>query len=232
MEAHPTSAPSSPQATLTNPTSPIQPEQPFASEVMAARWRCARHAAEIRAKRNDPTFKTLPPSEDRPMSNYPSVLEKLDADNIATDNAPPMPALPSTVFTPAKHSKTPSESDTSKHMVSALVVPKGPQVRDPVDVAVERLVAMGFESAKAKRALANTDTGNSVDFEGALEQLVRERKRDVDGLMHLGYRGRGGSLSGGDGERERERREREERGEIMDSPVLGSSAGVGLGLGF
>ena len=230
MEAHPTSAPSSPKANLTDPASPVQADQPFASEVLAARWRCARHAAEIRAKRNDPNFKTLPPSEDRPMSNYPSVLEKLDAETVSADNAPPMPALPATVFSAAKHSKTPSDSDTSKHMVSALVVPKGPQVRDPVDVAVERLVAMGFESTKAKKALANTDTGNSVDFEGALEQLVRERKRDVAGLMHLGYRGRRASLPGGDGERER--REREERGEIMDSPVLGSSAGVGLGLGI
>ena len=74
-------------------------------------------------------------------------------------------------------------------MVSALVVPRGPQVVDPVDVAVDRLVAMGFESRKAKKALADSDTGNSIDFDRALETLVRERKRDVDGLMHLGYRG-------------------------------------------
>lgn len=147
-------------------------------DVVAARWRCARHAAEIRAKRSHPGFKALPPSEDRPMSEFPAVLEKLD---MAT--APPVPAVPSA------HSRTPSDLDTSKNFVSALVVPVGPQVRDPVDVAVDRLVAMGFEQKKAAKALAETDTGNSVDFARALEWLVRERKRDVGSLMHSGYRG-------------------------------------------
>ena len=189
------------------------------NETVAARWRCARHAAEIRAKRSEPGFDQLPPSEDRPMSNYPSVLEKLDGPQTTPDDAPPMPSLPATSFNitsePSipvdtdspiippvttmtksssadnihKHKPTKSTSDTAKMMVSALVVPRGPQVVDPVDVAVDRLVAMGFESRKAKKALADSDTGNSIDFDRALETLVRERKRDVDGLMHLGYRG-------------------------------------------
>ena len=68
-------------------------------------------------------------------------------------------------------------------------MPAGPQVRDPVDVAVERLVAMGFEQHKCMKALAETDTGNSIDFAAAMEWLVRERKRDVGGLMHATYRG-------------------------------------------
>lgn len=205
--AHPNSAPGSPKAVITDPTSPVQPEQGFANEAVAARWRCARHAAEIRAKRSEPGFKTLPASEDRPMSNYPDVLEKLES-----ADAPPVPALPSTI-SKAGHSKTPSESDTSKHMISALVVPRGPQVRDPVDVAVEKLVNLGFEPAKAKKALANTDTGNSVDFEGALEHLVRERKRDVDGLMHFGYRGQKGDIE-------------------ARTPTPIGDGGVGLGLGL
>lgn len=175
-EAHPTSPIPSPKGKITDPSSPLS-KQPM-DDVVAARWRCARHAAEIRAKRNDPGFKALPPSEDRPMSEFPAVLEKLDM-----GNAPPIPAIPSA------HSRTPSDLDTSKNFVSALVVPAGPQVRDPVDVAVDRLVAMGFEEKKAAKALAETDTGNSVDFAKALEWLVRERKRDVGGLMHSGYRG-------------------------------------------
>lgn len=61
----------------------------------------------------------------------------------------------------------------------------GPQVRDPVDVAVDNLVAMGFDEKKAKKALADTDSGNSVDFERAMEVLVRERKREVAGLMFM-----------------------------------------------
>ena len=175
-ERHPASPIPSPKEKVTQTSSPA-PQQPI-DEVVAARWRCARHAAEIRAKRNDPNFKALPPSEDRPMSEFPAVIEKLDM-----DNAPPVPTLPSA------HSRTPSDLDTSKNFVSALVVPAGPQVRDPVDVAVDRLVTMGFEKKKAAKALAETDTGNSVDFAKALEWLVRERKRDVSGLMHSGYRG-------------------------------------------
>lgn len=48
---------------------------------------------------------------------------------------------------------------------------------------------MGFEQNKCKKALAETDTGNSIDFAAAMEWLVRERKRDVSGLMHATYRG-------------------------------------------
>lgn len=57
------------------------------------------------------------------------------------------------------------------------VVPSGPQVRDPVDVAVEKLIAMGFEEGKAKKALAETDSGNSISFEKAVKMLMRERDR-------------------------------------------------------
>ena len=156
---------------------PSSPQPPASNDTVAARWRVARHAAEIRAKRSDPGFKSLPTSEDRPMSEFPDVISKLDA------SAPPVPAIPSA------HARTPSEEDTSKNFVSALVVPAGPQVRDPVDVAVEKFVAMGFDKGKAAKALAETDTGNSIDFAAAMEWLVRERKRDVGGLMHATYRG-------------------------------------------
>lgn len=114
------------------------------------------------------------------MSEFPSVLAALDP-----ASAPPMPSLPSF----KSHTRTASEEDSSKTFISALVVPAGPQVRDPVDVAVEKLVAMGFQPKKCKRALAETDTGNSIDFKAAMEWLVRERKRDVGGLMHATYRG-------------------------------------------
>ena len=51
-------------------------------------------------------------------------------------------------------------------------------MRDPVDVAVENIVKMGFSEAKAKKALAETDSGNSVDFGRAVEMLVKERKKE------------------------------------------------------
>ncbi|KAL8855366.1 MAG: hypothetical protein Q9178_007980 [Gyalolechia marmorata] len=181
-QRHPTVNVSS-SPTATSPTSP--------SDAQLSRQRCAAHAAEIRAKRSDPAFKTLPPSEERPMSNFPDVVEKLENNS----NVPEVPRIPTGLthlVIPSSSTPTPSQpmiAPLNIHTVHR-PVPSGPQVRDPVDVAVDRLVAMGFDEKKAKKALADTDSGNSVDFEKAVEMLVRDRKRDVGGLMHWGYRGR------------------------------------------
>ena len=59
------------------------------------------------------------------------------------------------------------------------VVPFGPQVRDPVDLAVEKLVEMGFEEARAKTALAQTESGNGINFESALQRLKKEKERKL-----------------------------------------------------
>lgn len=64
-----------------------------------------------------------------------------------------------------------------------------PQVRDPVDIALERLIEMGFDKKIAVKALADTDTGNNVDFDRALETLVRQRKRDVSKMPNWNYGG-------------------------------------------
>lgn len=178
-QRHPTIAVSS-SPTADSPSSP--------SDAQSSRQRCAAHAAEIRAKRNDPAFKALPPSEERPMSNYPDVVEKLE-NNANVPEVPPVRSnLPHLTVprTCTPQQTVPPLNTKTVH----LAVPCGPQVRDPVDVAVDRLVAMGFDEKKAKKALADTDSGNSVDFDKAVEVLVRDRKRDVGGLMHWGYRGR------------------------------------------
>lgn len=121
------------------------------------------------------------------MSNFPDVLEKLENNN----NVPEVPSIASNLTHLAIPPSSKQQTNARLNMQPVhLAVPSGPQVRDPVDVAVDRLVAMGFDEKKAKKALADTDSGNSVDFEKAVEVLVRERKRDVGGLMHWGYRGR------------------------------------------
>lgn len=175
--------------TIAISSSPTASSPPSPSDAQSARQRCALHAAEIRAKRSDPSFKALPPSEERPMSNFPDIVEKLEKNQ----NVPEV----SSVLSGSTHLTVPLSSAPPKPSIPPLnmqtvhlAVPSGPQVRDPVDVAVDRLVAMGFDEKKAKKALADTDSGNSVDFEKAVEALVRERKRDVGGLMHWGYRGR------------------------------------------
>lgn len=180
-----------------------QPYVPTADEIQATRLRIAAHGAEIRAKRNDPAFKALAPSEERPMSNFPEIIAKLD-DSPATSisTATPSSLAPSSAYlqssvtpmttafsTPVSQPLYNRSNSTDKELGTVDRVPMGPQVRDPVDIAVDRLVAMGFEEKKAKKALAETDTGESIDFEKAVEILVRERKRDVSNMMNWSYRG-------------------------------------------
>lgn len=179
---------------------------PLLEEILAARQRIAAHGAVIRAKRNDPAFKALLPSEERPMSNFPDVISRLENSPGVTENTPstatPSTLAPSTYLHPSASplttaSSTPvaapilpvRSSGLEKQFVSGVNVPLGPQVRDPVDVAVDRLVAMGFDEKKSKKALADTDSGNSIDFDQAVEALVKERKRDVSNLMNWNYRG-------------------------------------------
>ena len=59
--------------------------------------------------------------------------------------------------------------------LSTSPAPQAPQVKDPVDMALERLVSMGFDEATAKKALAETDSGNAIDFDAAASKLMRER---------------------------------------------------------
>ncbi|MCJ1437801.1 hypothetical protein MMC27_007188 [Xylographa pallens] len=229
-------------STLPQVASPPQPSAPNSPDAtLLARQRCAVHAAEIRAKRQDPAYKDVPVSDERPMSNYPEVLARLDALATSGATAPPVPKVPSLAarlslrrpkvsLPTASKSKLKSASSSSSSPVAAspskkphrsggrvnesqesfasssaaselshdrvplhpnaqsVTVPSGPQVRDPVDVAVERLTAMGFEEGRAKRALAETDSGNSVNFERAVSVLVRERekKRVMSRLDRMG----------------------------------------------
>lgn len=180
-----------------------QPYVPTADEIQATRLRIAAHGAEIRAKRNDPAFKALAPSEERPMSNFPEIIAKLeDSPAASTSTATPSSLGPSSAYlqssvtpmTTAFSSPAPQpfykhSINTDKEFGTVDRVPMGPQVRDPVDIAVDRLVAMGFEDKKAKKALAESDNGESIDFEKAVEILVRERKRDVSNMMNWSYRG-------------------------------------------
>ena len=238
-----------PQTTCDSPPSP--------GTALASRQRVAQHAAELRAKKQDPMYKDVPVSTERPMSNYKDVLNRLEAlSTSAEPGAPPVPKMPGlaarlsrrmpkvTISSPtrAKANSTSASSSTVSLSVpgspepaaggrfsslrdrvagrgetqarggkkakdkgsrsgtpievtdekvpvpptegsgggphkAPMTVPKGPQVKDPVDLAVERLVAMGFDEARAKRALAETDSGNRINFENALTRLIKEREK-------------------------------------------------------
>lgn len=179
---------------------------PLLEEILATRQRIAAHGAEIRAKRNDPAFKALLPSEERPMSNFPDIISKLESSPSSIESSPltatssrlspssyvyPSPSpLTTPSSTPIVIQPLPvCSSSQEKELVSGFNVSLEPQVRDPVDVAVDRLVAMGFDEKKSKKALADTDSGNRVNFDKAVEALVKERKRDVSNLMNWNYQG-------------------------------------------
>ncbi|KAL8650801.1 MAG: hypothetical protein Q9210_003613, partial [Variospora velana] len=169
LQRHPTIAISS-SPTASSPTSP--------SDAQSSRERRAAHAAEIRAKRNNPAFKALPASEERPMSNYPDVLEFLE-NNTVIPEVPTVPANLTHLAVPKPSTPTPMIPPLNVQTLH-LAIPSGPQIRDPVDVAVDRLVAMGFDEKKAKKALAETDSGNSVDFEQAEKKMTDWTKKKYD----------------------------------------------------
>ena len=195
-------------------SSPISPEQQqqqtwLPDATLISRQRCATHAAQIRRARQDPNFRALPPSEERPMSGWPDVFDRLEHSPSPTPSMPPMPQVQTQMSSQASYvSAAPSISTPNLHAprgpqeltirpslstsnsFSSAYAPAGPQVRDPVDVAIDRLVAMGFDKKKSQKALADTDNGNGIDFDQAVEVLVRERKREVNNMMHWGYRGR------------------------------------------
>ena len=187
-----------PRTTSPQPISSNSVNSPDPS--LASRQRCAKHAEEIRKKKQDPNYKKIPVSEERPISNYQDVLSKLEVASSSTENVPPIPKLPSIASKflrgrrkdskDSKNSqKNASSSSTSVASHATLLsseklplnpeprVPSGPQVIDPVDVAVERLTAMGFDEARAKKALAETDNRNNANFEKAVELLLKQREK-------------------------------------------------------
>lgn len=199
---------------------------PLLEEILVTRQRIAAHGAEIRAKRKDPAFKAMLPSEERPMSTFPDVMSRLENSPGISESSPstatPSSFAPSAYLYPSASpltapSSSPMTTNLEKQFVSGVNVPLSPQVRDPVDVAVDRLVAMGFDEKKAKKALADTDSGNSVDFDKAVEVLVRERKRDVSNLMNWNYRGA--------------IQPKISSGEVQESGSLASGLGLGIGIG-
>ena len=181
-------------------SSPVSPQVPMSPETTyASRQRIAAHAAQIRHARLDPNFHRLPSSEERPMSTCTDVFERLDVRSSfatpQTRQSQMQASAPGRLYIPPNNHHVPRGPQELSirpplSTSSSYSGPSGPQVRDPVDVAIDRLVAMGFDEKRSKKALADTDNGNGIDFDEAVEVLVRERKRSVNNMMHWGYRGR------------------------------------------
>ncbi|KAI9760599.1 MAG: hypothetical protein M4579_001568 [Chaenotheca gracillima] len=115
------------------------------------RQRIANHAAEIRARRKDPKFTLLPPSDERPMSNWQAALQRFHAQTPS-----PTASSPLQTVSPA----------TSKQ-------PKLQQVDEPSDKAVWKMKGMGFSAEMAKKALAETDTGEHLNLQAAISLCLK-----------------------------------------------------------
>lgn len=142
-------------------------------------------------------------SDERPMSEFSTIVHNLDG---TIRDAPPVPPVPALVFDrsstssggtaprtptpnhtppPPSHSPDPSiqrpytPRSPSLHP-SMAPAPLQPQVLDPVDRAMQRLVGqLGFNEEDVKWALKITDTGEGIDGEAA-EQLLKQQKKRQD----------------------------------------------------
>ncbi|KAH0551707.1 hypothetical protein GP486_007075, partial [Trichoglossum hirsutum] len=137
-------------------------ERVFSQEI--DRRRRAKHAAEMRAKRNNSI--TPPPTAipelpgDSPTSYSPvafsattsfSPVSPCNAQRASSPiptSLPPAPPPPTTFLPPP----------SSSHYFTAATLTSPKQAKYPLEKAVFQIVGMGFTAAEAKRALAETDT--------------------------------------------------------------------------
>ena len=136
-------------------------------------------------------------SRERPMSEFSTIVHNLNGDIPDAPPVPPVPALmvdrsststastaprtPNHTPPPPSHSPEPPAHFHHSPSLQPVVPPPAPsfqpQVLDPVDRAMDRLVIqLGFDETDVKWALKITDTGEGIDVEAA-EQLLKQQKK-------------------------------------------------------
>jgi hypothetical protein len=148
--------------------------------------------------------------DERPLSKYHEVMKRFEpSSNLspraaesprrqseqAVSNTPRQPESPlrkNSVPRPFEPSASRSPRQFEPPVSSGLgqsvmnMAPYTPQVRDPVDVAMSRMVDdLGFTREDSKRALKATDSGDSINVDAAVMMLVKERRKDDPGLRQL-----------------------------------------------
>ncbi|KAI9805030.1 MAG: hypothetical protein M1833_006334 [Piccolia ochrophora] len=119
------------------------------SSKVETRQRLVGHANALRARRLDPQFADLPPAEERPISDFHNVLRRIEAIGEVDTSSQSTPTGPQSLVAQPRNVRR-------------------QQVDDPLDKAVWKLIGMGFPPHLAKRALAETDTGESLDVDAAI----------------------------------------------------------------
>ncbi|KAJ5894942.1 hypothetical protein N7495_006633 [Penicillium taxi] len=163
------------------------------------RERQCAFSLELRTRRLRGSFKPheldILLADERPMSQFSTVLHNLNG--TSSGPVPPVPALildraststSSTAPRTPKHSATssqPSNSSTS----SLAPAPLRPQIQDPVDRAITRMVTeLGFDEEDVKWALKITDTGEGIDVKAAEQLLMEKTKREINPFAPRGKR--------------------------------------------
>ncbi|QIX01086.1 hypothetical protein AMS68_006603 [Peltaster fructicola] len=164
-----------------------------------SRRRIQGHAEEIRARRQNSAFKRVPlvdMSMERPMS----IMSTLSGGVNLTPRFPPknmtLPPVPSlAAIHPALRSApaiSPSSAATLQQTITSPAMTQH-QAAQParqalrafngvgvgtVELAVQRIMSMGFTAAEATLALKTTDTGDGLRVDRAVDWLLRTRAAD------------------------------------------------------
>ncbi|KAE8383181.1 hypothetical protein BDV26DRAFT_277390 [Aspergillus bertholletiae] len=168
-----TSEASSPSSSRTN--SPSNANSRTAQlQLESERRRQAAYADQLRnQRRRSPNVAPHSFSDERPISKYSFIMSRLEG--VPYEQRPPMPAPP-TMASYATYCNPP----TSQYAVKSrppLNMYQAPQVRDPVDQAIDMMVReLGFQEEDAKWALKVTDSGEGINVNAAVSLLVREHQ--------------------------------------------------------
>ncbi|KAG2418848.1 hypothetical protein HFD88_001950 [Aspergillus terreus] len=193
----PPSSRSSASHTSNSSTDPGVSEAPVPSH----RRRQTAYAEQLRNRKRQPGPQPNVFAEERPISNYGFIMNRLAG--LPHEQAPLLPVSPS-IMTPLSPPRASFGVPTSRSTPSAQPVRTAPsnqpaqpvhtapptqlapsttpmyrpQVRDPVDQALELLVGqLGFAEEDAKWALKITDTGEGINADAAVDLLFQEQQR-------------------------------------------------------
>lgn len=169
--------------------------------VPSHRRRQTAYAEQLRNRKRQPGSQPNVFAEERPISNYGFIMNRLAG--LPHEQPPLLPVSPSnmTPLSPPRanfgvptsrstpsaqpvHTAPPNQPTHPTHtsppnqLAPSTTPMYRPQVRDPVDQALELLVGqLGFAEEDAKWALKITDTGEGINADAAVDLLFQEQQR-------------------------------------------------------
>ncbi|KAK4506592.1 hypothetical protein PRZ48_000324 [Zasmidium cellare] len=159
-----------------------------------SRQRVATLAAEIRLRRQSSEYKRLPlidMNTERPMSMVSRSSTSRSRRSVVSRSTTTS-RRPSTQLTPMRHGSTlsptsPSSLWAAPRAISPIIEERvdnfnrmtlrnlGGVAEDTSDMAVAKIVSMGFSAAEASKALQMTDMGDGIRLDRAVELLLRQQ---------------------------------------------------------